>query len=41
MIHFLLFSRLDWCERHPRLMLALLFALICLGGAIDPSAPQL
>lgn len=39
MIHFLLFFRLDWCERHPRLMLALLFGLISLGGAIDPSAP--
>ena len=40
MIHFLLFFRLDWCERHPRLMLALLFGLICLGGAVDPTAPQ-
>lgn len=39
MIHFLLFFRLDWCERHPRLMLALMAGLICLGGAIDPSAP--
>ncbi len=39
MIRFLLFFRLDWCERHPRLMLALLAGLISLGGAIDPSAP--
>lgn len=39
MIHFLLFFRIDWCERHPRLMLALLCGLVCLGGAIDPSAP--
>ena len=39
MIHFLLFYRIEWCERHPRLMLALLFVLICLGGAIDPATP--
>lgn len=41
MIRFLLFYRLEWCEQRPGLMLALLFALICLAGAIDPSAPQL
>lgn len=40
MIHFLLFYRLDWCERRPGLMFALLFVLILLAGAIDPSAPQ-
>lgn len=40
MIRFLLFYRLDWCERRPGLMLALLFALICLAGAVDPGAPQ-
>ena len=41
MIRFLLFYRLEWCERHPRLMFALLAILICLAGAIDPNAPQL
>lgn len=39
MIRFLLFFRLDWCERRPGLMFALLLALICLGGAVDPNAP--
>jgi len=39
MTHFLLFFRFEWCERHPRLMLAVLAGLICLGGAIDPAAP--
>lgn len=40
MIRFALFYRFEWCERHPRLMLALLFLLVCLAGAIDPNAPQ-
>ena len=41
MIRFLLLHRIEWTDRHPGLMLALLFILICLAGAIDPAAPQL
>jgi hypothetical protein len=41
MIRFLLFFGMDWAERHPGAMFAALLLLICLAGAIDPSAPQL
>jgi hypothetical protein len=41
MIHFLLFFGMDWAERHPSVMLALLALLICLASAIDPIAPYL
>lgn len=41
MIRFLLFFGMDWAERHPGVMLALLVVLICLAGAIDPIAPHL
>lgn len=35
MIRFILFYRMDWCEKHPGVMFALLGALILLGGALE------
>jgi len=35
MIRFLLLYRIDWTDRHPGLMFALLLVLICLAGALD------
>jgi hypothetical protein len=37
---FLLFYRMDWTDKHPRVMLALAIAAICLASALDPSVPQ-
>jgi hypothetical protein len=35
MIRFILFYRMDWCEKHPGVMFALLAVLIMLGGALE------
>ena len=35
MIDFLLFYRMDWCERHPGVMFAAIGALILLEGVFE------
>jgi hypothetical protein len=40
MIRFLLLHRIEWTDAHPRLMLGLTIAAMCLASAIDPSVPQ-
>lgn len=34
-IAFLLLYRMDWCEKHPGLMLAIVAALIVLQGVVE------
>jgi hypothetical protein len=34
-VAFLLFYKMDWCERHPGLMLAIVGALILLEGVFE------
>jgi len=38
MIRFFLFFGMAWSERHPGVMFALLFLLICAAGALDAAA---
>ena len=35
MIRFILFYRMDWCEKHPGVMFALLGALMVLQGVLE------
>lgn len=38
-IAFLLFYRMDWCERHPGVMFAAVGALIVLAGVLEKVMP--